>query len=236
MTRRRVLAGTVLVAVGIIIWIDRIGGTHEAHAALHFLRRWAAIGVIIIGAVNLAAFLKLRWWVVGPLLVMGAGAAWQILRLHDQPLQLSRFVLPSVLITVGLVLALAGPEADPDEASTRDSGRLRRWAVLRGKRVQSKIENLQQAHAGALLGHLELDLRHSTLYEGYGELAVTAICGHIQLVVPPEWDVELQPSVGFRAKAHDRKPISDAQSSSEESPFLKVHVLGLLGSAEVRLA
>jgi hypothetical protein len=236
MTRRRVLVGIALVVIGVILWIDRIGGTSEAHAALHFLRRWAAMGVVIIGAVNLAAFLKLRWWVVGPLLVMGAGAAWQILRLHDQPPQLSRFVLPSALITVGLVVALAGPEADPDEASTRNSGRLRRWAVLRGKRVQSKIQNLQQAQAGALLGHLELDLRQSTLYEGYGTLAVTAICGHIQLLVPPDWDVRLQPSVGFWARAHDRKPISDAQSSSEESPFLEVHVLGLLGSAEVRLA
>jgi hypothetical protein len=102
--------------------------------------------------------------------------------------------------------------------------------------VRGTIQDLQEAHAGAFLGHLELDLRQVTLYEGYGELAVTAICGHVQLVVPPDWDVELQPSVGFRARTRELKPRLDAQSSSQQSQFLNVHVLGLLGTTEVQLA
>jgi predicted membrane protein len=102
--------------------------------------------------------------------------------------------------------------------------------------MQSRVQDLQEAHAGAFLGHLELDLRQSTLYEGYGELAVTAICGHVQLLVPPDWEVQVQPSIGFRARTGDSKPNTDAQSSSSGSQFLKVHVLGLLGSTEIQLA
>jgi hypothetical protein len=227
MSRGRILLGMVLVVLGVVLWLDRIRGTNEAHAALAFFGRWWPAGLIVLGAVYLGSYLRDRWWLWGPVLLIVFGLLG--LTVRDVPARASDFLLPAMLAAAGLAIAMTGSRA-PDPHHPRYT------AVLRGRRVSATASEMRMGSAAAFLGHLELDLtRGATLYDGRGELNVTAILGRIELLIPPGWEVERHRSVEFPSSAvTDHKLAGDAEvSESVGAPHLTLHTTTIFGSVEI---
>lgn len=230
MSRGRILLGMLLVALGTLVWIDRIKGPHAAHDALAFFGRWWPIGLVVLGAIYLAIYLKDRWWLWGPLLIMVSGllALWFTVR--GVPTRALDFLLPTLLVTAGVVLAMT-------ELQAPDPQRPRYIAVLRGRRMLATASEIRQGSAASFLGHLELDLtRGAFLYDRRGELDVTAIIGRVEVMVPSGWAVERHRRVEFppELSTDDRKPADDAAvSDSVGTPHLIVNTATIFGSVEV---
>jgi hypothetical protein len=232
MSRGRILLGMVFVVLGAILWLDRVEGANEAHAALGFFGKWWPVGFVVLGAAFLAAYLKDRWWLWGPLLIMTAGLMALGLNVHGIPRRASDFLLPAALLGIGLVFAMTGSQ-------TPDPQRPRYITVLRGRRVPATASEIRQGSVGVYLGHLELDLtRGAALYERKGELDVTAVLGRVEVLVPAGWEVERIRSVEFpsQPRASERKPASDtAVSENVGAPHLTLHTSTIFGNVQVIL-
>jgi hypothetical protein len=230
MSRGRILLGIAVVVFGVIEWLDRIRGTNEAHAALAFFGKWWPVGLVALGAAFLAAYLRDRWWLWGPLLIMAAGLVALELNVRGTPSRASDFLLPAVLVGLGLVLAMTGSQ-------TPDPQRLRYVAVLRGRRVSATASEIRQGNVGAYVGHLELDLtKGAALYDSKGELDVAAVLGRVEVLVPAGWEVERNRSVEFPPEpgASERKSSSDtAVSENLGAPHLTLYTTTIFGSIQV---
>ena len=55
--------------------------------------------------------------------------------------------------------------------------------------------------ARAVLGHLELDLREARFRDRDADLDITAVCGHVDVLVPGGYAVDMKPPVGIAYRA-----------------------------------
>jgi LiaF transmembrane domain len=226
MTRSRVLLGLVFATTGVILLLDRIGGIHRAAV---IVKQWWPLAIVMIGAANLLRLVRRPWSFWGPVLLMAVGAALLLVTIHPVP-RVVRMAMglfwPMVLVAAGLAIALFRlPSNDSYEHFIRQS------AVLRERRVACRAKALRYGRARAFLGHLELDLRNAHFRDNQANLDVTAICGHVDVVVPPSYEVDLKPPVGICVRATE--PTGAVSLNSDESARLIVHVLAFFGRANV---
>jgi hypothetical protein len=227
MRRRRVLFGMVLVVVGVVLVLDRIGGTREA---IPMLRRWWPLAIILVGLWNLVRFIPRPWSFWGPIIVMVGGAITLLATLGRIPDGALRFAWPVVLIALGLAISLI--EIEQPE---RGGKWVKEMAVLRGKRFAIAKDLPGYAKATAIFGHLVIDLTSSAIDEKAPratELNITALCGHVEVLVPDTWRIIPHPAVGIRARVS--APSRDGTSGNGQRPPLDVHVLGVFGRAELK--
>lgn len=220
------LLGMVLVAVGVVLVLDRMGGTREA---LPVLRRWWPLAIILLGLWNLVRFIPRPWSFWGPIIVVLGGSVTLLATLGHLPDGAWRSAWPVALIAIGLAVGLV--EVEQPERGGRW---VRETAVLRGKRFVIAEDLPAYAKATAIFGHLVIDLTPSAIDDKplkATELNITALCGHVEVLIPATWRIVSHPAVGIRARVS--APSRDGASGNGERP-LDVHVLGVFGRAELK--
>jgi hypothetical protein len=106
------------------------------------------------------------------------------------------FFLPSLLVVVGLALALFEIGRERTEPQF-----LQKSAILRERRFSTSAKSLRHGRARAFLGHLELDLREARFRNDEADLDVTAVCGRVDVLIPRGYEVKLKPPVGLAVRA-----------------------------------
>jgi hypothetical protein len=171
-----VFLGLVAVAVGVSVFLERVGGIDQVLPAL---RKWWPLAVIAFGLANLIRFAPRPWGVLGPLLLVAVGAVlllvtFGFLQWDDYPL-----LWPAALVVAGFAVALAG--ADWPDQRLPYQNEVRQFVLLRGKRLACQAPAFWRADLTVLLGSFELDLREAELARR-AVVNVNAVFGTVDII------------------------------------------------------
>jgi len=220
MSAGRSLVGGALVALGAIFLLDAAG----VMDAGGILGKWWPCLFIALGFVQ--AFSEKRVSGVAAFLVVGGAlllavstgllgdTAWAV----TWPILV---VLAGAWLLSGWGRARRGAGHDPEFS---------RLSVFNSVRVASRAEALRRVGLTAVFGKLRLDLTGARPDPSGARLSATSVFGHIDVIVPEGWAVEVRglPIAGAWDDTVSRRGVGP------NSPRLDVHVLAVIGGVEVK--
>jgi hypothetical protein len=220
MSAGRSLFGGALVALGALYLLDAAGVV----AAGGIVGKWwpalfIALGIVQalsekrVGGVALflvvfgALLLAVSTGVLGP---TAWAVTWPIL-----------VVLAGAWLLSGWGRQHRGAGSDPDFS---------RLSVFNSTRVDSRATALRRVGLTAVFGKLRLDLTGAQLDRAGARLSATSVFGHIDVIVPEGWAVQVRglPIAGAWDDTVSRRGVGP------HSPRLDVHVLVVIGGVEVK--
>jgi predicted membrane protein len=181
------VAGVIIIAVGVILLLDRLGIVY-AH---DILRYWPGI-LVAIGLYNLLEGRCAGHRVIGGVLTVVGG----LLLLDRLDYVHVRFwdLWPVIVIVVGLLLlwraieSRTGPSLPPASSVSR----LNEWAVFGGVERRISAQDFEGGEAFAMFGGIELDLREAAMKGNQAVIQANAIFGGVEIRVPENWLVTIQ--------------------------------------------
>lgn len=236
----RLVLGLSVIAVGMILCLDRLG----LLAGVEVLRYWplalVAIGIakVIEGRSDSAVLAGVVWVVAGGWLL-----AYQLGWVHVGFWDL----WPLLLVALGLRMILAsvrggglsgrsrgaspdGSVGEPASARAPDSDAMVScFALLSGLKRSSQSDRFRGGDLTAVMGGCEIDLTGAGIADGEAVVDVFALWGGVVIRVPREWAVSgrVMPLLGgFEDKT--APPVSGA------APRLVVKGLAIMGGVEVK--
>ena len=219
----RLVAGALLIFFGVIFTLDNMG-VLDAGDVLS----WWPVILIAVGALKVIqppheGHRKLGY------VLMALGVFFQ---LQSFGLTHMRSAWPFVLVVIGgfLVWRALGRSAGPPTAES--SSQLSEFAIMGGVHRVVESSDFRGGEATAIMGAVELDLRGSTIATSPAVIDVFALWGGIEIMVPPEWkvDVKAMPILG----AFENKARSSIRDSSAPTQELVIRGTALMGGVEIK--
>ncbi len=127
---------------------------------------------------------------VGPLIVMGAGAILLLSTLGLLNVSVWQLFWPLALIGIG-IWVLVG-RVSPERGEAEAGERIDATAVFGSRQLVSNSQSLEGGSLLAVFGGVEADLSAATLSPDGAGIDATAVFGGIDLLVPPGWRVEIR--------------------------------------------
>jgi hypothetical protein len=229
----RVLGGLLLVAIGMLILVDRVNGIGGNGAAPKLLRGWWPLIIVAAGCFNLLRLINRPWLLVGPVLSIAVGlvvlsftagpAAERIpvARDHIYPV-----AWPAGVVLAGFWIALTGSDWTPRKPPAH--GAFREVVLLRGKEIANRGAPFRRGRVLVVLGYLRLNLREAQFTAARGVLDITVVFGRVRVLVPNGVTTEIRQAfvlTGGRLTHTLDPPGTEAG--------LVVNVLALFGDADV---
>jgi hypothetical protein len=103
-------------------------------------------------------------------------------------------------------------------------------AVLSGAVRKGEWEPRERVRVFALMGGAELDFREAVLLEGVTEVLVFALMGGVNILVPPDINVQSQ-GFGFMGGFTHL----DHRSEDADAPLLRIRGLAVMGGVDVKV-
>lgn len=216
----RALLGAALVALGALYLLD-VAGVIEGGEVVG---RWWPILLVALGLLQAYAekrFSAVVWvLVVGGLLLLAVTTglfgrrAWSV----TWPILV---VLAGAWLLTGWGRLRRGQIDDPEFS---------RMSAFNSVKLASRAYGLRRVSLTALFGKLRLDLTGVRLDPAGARLSATSVFGHVDVIVPEGWAVEVHglPIMGAWDDTVSRRGLRP------DSPRLDVHVLVVLGGVEVK--
>jgi hypothetical protein len=144
--------------------------------------------------------------VFGPLVVVFVAGAWQLVRLGVVEAGEVTSLWPLLLVLFGLSVALGRlrPRSRPVE-----SDEVSVFALFSGQNRRSTSDRFRGADVTVAFGGVELDLRDATPADPPARVTTTVFFGGADVVVPRDWNVELDVFPLFGG-AEDERPRREA--------------------------
>lgn len=209
----------VLIAVGVVWLLDAAHVLDGATTIDH----WWPIAVIALG---LVAALSERRLGLGPVVLVVIGA----LLLFDQLRQkdLNAIVWPVVAIAIGLWLLFN--RGQWRQVRNEESARQDVVAVLGAAASRNRSKHFRHANVSALFGGATLDMRDARLDAG-ATVDALALFGGVDVIVPPEWRVELG---GLPIFGGYEDKTSHGADVPPDAPVLKVAATAIFGGVGIK--
>jgi len=216
----RSLVGAALVALGAVYLLDAAGVIEGGGV----VGRWWPVLIVALGLLQAYGerhFSAVAWVLItGGLLLLAVttGAfgktAWSV----TWPILV---VLAGAWLLSGWGRLRRGQIEDPEFS---------RMSVFNSMKLSSRATALRRAALTAVFGKLRLDLTGARLDPAGARLSATSVFGHIDVIVPEGWAVEVRglPIVGAWDDTVSRRGVGP------NSPKLDVQVLVVLGGVEVK--
>jgi cell wall-active antibiotic response 4TMS protein YvqF len=220
-TPSRLLIGLVLVGLGVLFLFDQAGALDAGEV----IGDWWPVVIIALGLFQLGEHPRSP---VVPLIVAGVGIILLLTQLDVVGDDVWRFVWPVALVLIGLAIVLRRPGRDVPRGAGEDVVRMS--ALFSGNDVVSTSRRFRGGSVSAIFGGATLDLRQAQLDPKGAMLAVTAVFGGVEILVPHGWRVETTGMPIFGG--YDNKvepPPADA-----EAPTLKVDATAIFGGADIK--
>ncbi|HEY1206698.1 MAG: DUF5668 domain-containing protein [Bryobacteraceae bacterium] len=180
--------GSIVLAVGVILLLDRMGILDEAQIFPFF---WPAV-LLVGGLLALSRSTASGGRVWGGILT-AAG----ILLVLDR-LGYARFsfhaLWPLVLIGIGITLVwrtLEGPPRESSGAPVPDANLMNQFAAFGGGELKSDAKDFRGGEVLAVFGGYQVDLRKASIVGSPAVLHANAMFGGIEIRVPRSWRVIL---------------------------------------------
>jgi predicted membrane protein len=225
--RRPVLAGMVLVTLGVILLLDELGSLDAGD----LLSTWWPLVVIAAGVVQLTVQPRST---LGGVLLVGVGSVlllWRLEVVDDLSL-----LWPALLLTLGGWLLLghgrrrhtiirAGGVEFGDEIGVVTVFNDRRATLAPGAFAGGSIVTV--------FGDVELDLTAGTPAP-VARLDGVTVFGDVDLLVPDDWRVTMTGPTLFGDVRIDERPVGAA--TGEQTPELRLELVTVFGDVRVRRA
>jgi predicted membrane protein len=138
---------------------------------------------------------------------------------------LLRLLLGLVLVSVASRLIAKRMTTGDDE-----SDEFRIATIIGGEEFDSRAAGLRAASVFALIGGAQVDLREASLDPDGATLDVTAIVGGLQVLVRPEWAVEVESHGLLGGVDHKLTDVADLPA---DAPSLHVTTRTWLGGVQI---
>ena len=220
MSAGRSLVGGALVALGALYLLDAAG----AIAAGGVVGKWWPCLFIALGLVQ--AVSERRLSPVAIVLVVG-GALLLTVSTGLLGRRAWAVTWPILVALVGVWLLSGWGRAHRGPGQDHDFHRL---SFFNSVRLASRATALRRVGLTAVFGKLRLDLTGARLDPAGARLSATSVFGHIDVIVPEGWAVEVRglPIAGAWDDTVSRRGVGP------HSPRLDVHVLVVIGGVEVK--
>lgn len=220
----RLVAGTGILAVGILWMLDNLDLVHAAR----IVEWWPAI-LIVVGLVRLLDPHKNRF---ASVLFMVVGAVLLLDNLDVSDVDL-RDLIPLGIAAIGAKLiwdAIRRPKQSPLLVTGDPDSTFSAFALWAGVKRQTTSDEFRGGDATAIMGGVEIDLRNAKVRDG--EQAVIdafALWGAVEITVPENWRVvsKVLPLMGaFEDKTRVTKDTT--------GPTLVIQGTALMGGIDVK--
>ena len=131
------------------------------------------------------------------------------------------------VILAGVVARLASKRLTSGD---EDSDEFRIASIIGGEELSSHATSLRTASVLAVVGGAQLDLRQAALDPAGATLDVTAVVGGVQVLVSPDWAVEVESSGGMGGV--DSK-VTDTADLPQDAPRLHITTKTWFGGVQV---
>jgi predicted membrane protein len=217
----RLLVGVVLVALGVLFLLDRLGVAQAGPLIDSF---WPLV-IIFAGVLQMAVTRSVH---VGAAIVVLVGLILLASSLHLLPANAGQLFWPLVLIAVGLIV-LAGYATRGGQHQTDQRDRAHAFSVFSGQRVVSESQQFRGASLSAFFGGVTLDLRHAKLAPEGADVDVMTAFGGAQIIVPEGWQV-LFSGVPIFGGFEDKT----SHTGGETGPQLRIRGTAIFGGVEAK--
>jgi hypothetical protein len=145
--------------------------------------------------------------VFGPLVVVLVAGAWQLVSLGVVEASEVTSLWPLLLVVFGLSIALGRlrPRSRPVE-----SDEVSVFALFSGQNRRSTSDRFRDADVTVAFGGVELDLRDAAVADPPARVTTTVFFGGADVVVPRDWNVELDVFPLFGG-AEDERPRRESE-------------------------
>lgn len=218
----RLLVGLVLVALGIVLLLDRLG---VASAGQLIGALWPLV-IVAAGVLQMAVSRRAH---LGAAITIVVGLVLLAATLNLLSASVWQFFWPVVLIAVGLLFlagmvtrGIRGQQQQRDDVAHA-------FSVFGGQKVVSESQQFRGASLTSFFGGVTLDLRQANLAPEGADVDVMTAFGGAGIVVPEGWRVSLSGIPifgGFDDKTSGPSP--------QGSPELRVRGTALFGGVEVK--
>lgn len=239
MSSGRLIAGLVIIVIGALFLVDR-AGLYDLSGLLD----WWPMIIVLVGVWRLIAgrFRSL----FGPLLLIAIGAILQIWNLDAFDLDFGKFLLPGILIVVGIAILAGGmrrrkrgrrnsppshnaaPIIDVDVSASTDVDADDTLHAVVGTQDRTISGDFQSASINVVMGSGNLDLRNARIVSKPATLEASVVMGEVKVRVPAEWNVRIANS----SQMGETKDARPSQSDSD-SPDLIVRGSVTMGSLQI---
>ena len=202
MTKRRlspqVILGALIVLVGIVL-LFRTTDVYDAG----WLLTYVPLLFVLLGiyALVVSGFRN----VVGAGIVIIVAGAWQLVALGYLEADRVWELWPLLIVFFGISVLL-GQYRSRSKPTTADHPTA--MALFGGSELRSQSKQFSGADLTALFGGVELDMRDAEISDPPARVSVTAAFGGVDLVVPREWNVQIDvvPLFGGASDERTRDP------------------------------
>jgi hypothetical protein len=215
-----VIVGLVLVALGGLFLLDQAGAIDAGQV----IGDWWPVAIIAVGLAQLVAHPRSP---VGPLIVTGIGTVLLLTKLELISPAVEDYLWPAALVVLGLVILLRWPGRQA--ASGTGDEVVRASALFGSHEVVVNSKRFRGGSATAIFGGVVVDLRGADLDADGATLAVMALFGGVEILVPRGWRVEASgtPIFGGLSNKVEARPANDA-------PRLGIDVMAIFGGVDIK--
>ncbi|MGL5296514.1 MAG: LiaF transmembrane domain-containing protein [Culicoidibacterales bacterium] len=222
----RLLLGFVVIAFGILMLLDNLG----------YIAFWEVIGIywpLILVVIGMNYAFRRLWLSAFFFSVIGGVLIALNLDLIDGSLW--TYIIPIGIISVGLGILLPTTakrsKANQDNYYQDQRPKMNIIAILGGTVKKVTSQSFESGDILAVFGGATLDLRAAQLAPKGGQIEVTAIFGGIDVIAPPEWQVETHVSTIFGG-VDDRRNI--ITPTAEYDKRLVIRGVCLFGGIDIK--
>jgi predicted membrane protein len=222
-----VVAGGIIVAVGLALLLDNMGILH----ADHLWRYWPVILIAIgVGRVMESHRPAAVAW-GGMLCLIGGGFLLDNLGIISFSFNM---IWPLLVIAFGISMLLRAADRGKivGDTTVGSEPSLSLWTVFGGGRRRISNENFQGGEVFAIFGGFHIDLRGAQIPSGRAVVEINSIFGGVDLIVPENWRVAVRGTGIFGA--FEDKTIPPRPDVGVTPPELVVTGSAIFGGATVR--
>lgn len=213
----RLVTGAVVLAIGVIFWLDRSGQVD----AWELMRWWPAVMI----ASGLASLAERRW--AGGIILILLGIAFLPSTPYLPDFRVGQVIKSWPLLISAAGVTLIGQALRPVPKDLSREGAFRSIAVMAGNGRRIATDGFTGGEAIAVMGGCEIDLTQSTLAQD-AVIDVLSLWGGIDIKVPRGWQIEdrVIPLLGALT--------DNTAGAPEGAPKLTLRGSAIMGAVEVK--
>ncbi|QFU81103.1 LiaF transmembrane domain-containing protein [Natronorubrum aibiense] len=177
----QLLLGALVILVGILLLLETTGVLSTQDALLYVPSLFVLVGVW--------ALVQSRFRnIVGPVVLIGVAGAGQLVALDYATVDQVVVFWPVLVIAFGLSIILGQFRS---RVRATDDAFTSAFAAFGGVEKRNTSTAFSGADLTAIFGGTELDLRDTSLEERPAQVNAVALFGGVDIIVPREWNVQL---------------------------------------------